>query len=148
MCRHWQELGYLLLYVTARPDMQQKKVLAWLAQHNFPHGMVGFMDGLSADPIRQKLHYIRQIVQEVCNPAAMERLPWSGSRRLAPVGWLPSVNYRQSAPVTRLSWHVCHVRLPWPTHLFSSCGLFSDLLQRMNRCFELQCDLRAECCRC
>ena len=65
MRRHWQELGYLLLYVTARPDMQQKKVLAWLAQHNFPHGMVGFMDGLSADPIRQKLHYIRQIVQEV-----------------------------------------------------------------------------------
>lgn len=39
VCRHWQELGYLLIYTTGRPDMQQQRVLSWLSQHNFPHGM-------------------------------------------------------------------------------------------------------------
>jgi hypothetical protein len=62
--RHWHELGYLIIYVTARPDMQQRMVVGWLAQHNFPHGMVSFMDGLSADPLRQKTNYLRQLVQE------------------------------------------------------------------------------------
>lgn len=62
--RHWQELGYLILYVTARPDMQQRRVVSWLAQHNFPHGMVAFMDGLSTDPLRQKTNYLKQLVQE------------------------------------------------------------------------------------
>ncbi|XP_041348927.1 protein retinal degeneration B-like [Gigantopelta aegis] len=62
--RHWQELGYLILYVTARPDMQHNKVVAWLAQHNFPHGMVSFMDGLSKDPLRQKLNYLKNLQTE------------------------------------------------------------------------------------
>ncbi|XP_074640171.1 protein retinal degeneration B-like [Tubulanus polymorphus] len=62
--RHWQELGYLILYITARPDMQHKKVVAWLAQHNFPHGMVSFMDGLSADPLRQKGNFLRGLINE------------------------------------------------------------------------------------
>ncbi|CAI9741236.1 protein retinal degeneration B-like isoform X1 [Octopus vulgaris] len=57
--RYWQNLGYLILYVTARPDMQHRKVVSWLAQHNFPHGMVGFMDGLSKDPLRQKLNFLK-----------------------------------------------------------------------------------------
>lgn len=38
--RYWQELGYIILYVTARPDIQQRRVVHWLAQHNFPHGMM------------------------------------------------------------------------------------------------------------
>ncbi|KAL8576133.1 hypothetical protein ACOMHN_001483 [Nucella lapillus] len=59
--RHWQDLGYLILYVSARPDMQQKKMVSWLAQHNFPHGMVAFMDGFSKDPLKQKLHYLQQV---------------------------------------------------------------------------------------
>ena len=63
--RHWQDLGYLIMYITARPDMQKKKVVAWLAQHNFPHGMVVFMDGLSADPLKQKTNYIKHLTQEV-----------------------------------------------------------------------------------
>ncbi|ELU13727.1 hypothetical protein CAPTEDRAFT_169194 [Capitella teleta] len=66
--RHWQELGFLIVYVSARPDMQQKKVVAWLAQHNFPHGMVSFMDGLSADPLRQKANYLKTL----CNEAKLE----------------------------------------------------------------------------
>ena len=64
--RHWQEMGYLVVYITARPDMQHRKVVGWLAQHNFPHGMVAFMDGLSADPLRQKSNFLKQLVQEVC----------------------------------------------------------------------------------
>ena len=45
--------------------MQQNKVVAWLAQHNFPHGMVAFMDGLSADPLRQKSNYLKNLAQDV-----------------------------------------------------------------------------------
>lgn len=60
--RHWQDLGYLIIYVTARPDMQHYKVTNWLAQHNFPLGMVYFSDGLSRDPIRQKTETLRNIV--------------------------------------------------------------------------------------
>ena len=33
------------MYVTGRPDMQLQKVVSWLAQHNFPHGLVSFADG-------------------------------------------------------------------------------------------------------
>ncbi|KAL7635918.1 UNVERIFIED_CONTAM: hypothetical protein RMT77_013735 [Armadillidium vulgare] len=62
--RHWQELGYLILYITGRPDMQQQKVVAWLAQHNFPHGLVSFADGLSTDPLGHKADYLRSIIQD------------------------------------------------------------------------------------
>ncbi|XP_061189651.1 protein retinal degeneration B-like isoform X2 [Saccostrea echinata] len=62
--RHWQEHGYLILYVTARPDMQHKKVVSWLAMHNFPHGMVAFMDGLSKEPLKQKLAYLKSLQSE------------------------------------------------------------------------------------
>lgn len=60
--RHWQELGYLIIYITARPDMQHYKVTNWLAQHNFPLGMVFFSDGLSRDPIKQKTDTLKNIV--------------------------------------------------------------------------------------
>uniref|UniRef100_A0A1I8FNB1 DDHD domain-containing protein n=1 Tax=Macrostomum lignano TaxID=282301 RepID=A0A1I8FNB1_9PLAT len=55
--RHWQDLGYLLVYISARPDMQQRRVVGWLAQHNFPHGMVFFMDGFNrrAAPAEDRL---------------------------------------------------------------------------------------------
>ncbi|CAL1546251.1 unnamed protein product [Lymnaea stagnalis] len=62
--RQWQDMGYLILYVSARPDLQHRKVVAWLAQHNFPHGMVAFMDGLSKDPLKQKYNYIKSLQTE------------------------------------------------------------------------------------
>ncbi|KAJ8680190.1 hypothetical protein QAD02_015977 [Eretmocerus hayati] len=62
--RHWQELGYLIIYVTGRPDMQQHKVVSWLSQHNFPHGLVSFADGLSTDPMAHKAAYLKNLVQE------------------------------------------------------------------------------------
>ncbi|KAG7188206.1 hypothetical protein KM043_016080 [Ampulex compressa] len=62
--RHWQELGYLIIYITARPNMQQQKVVSWLSQHNFPHGLVSFADGLSTDPLGHKAAYLNRLVQE------------------------------------------------------------------------------------
>ncbi|KAF0299117.1 Protein retinal degeneration B [Amphibalanus amphitrite] len=62
--RHWQELGYLIIYVTGRPDMQRRKVLSWLSQHNFPHGLVSFADGLTTEPLKHKADYLRQLVEE------------------------------------------------------------------------------------
>lgn len=60
--RHWQDLGYLIIYVTARPDLQHYKVTNWLGQHNFPLGMVFFSNGLRHDPIRQKTETLRNLV--------------------------------------------------------------------------------------
>ncbi|KAL1140219.1 hypothetical protein AAG570_000151 [Ranatra chinensis] len=62
--RFWQELGYLIVYITGRPDMQQTRVLAWLAQHNFPHGLVSFADGLSTDPLGYKTAYLKNLIQD------------------------------------------------------------------------------------
>jgi hypothetical protein len=61
--RHWQELGYLIIYITGRPDMQQQKVVSWLSQHNFPHGLVSFADGLSTDPLGHKATYLKNLIQ-------------------------------------------------------------------------------------
>ncbi|CAH1718054.1 unnamed protein product [Chironomus riparius] len=63
VCRHWQELGYLLIYITGRPDMQQQRVVSWLSQHNFPHGLVSFADGLSTDPLGHKAAYLNNLIQ-------------------------------------------------------------------------------------
>lgn len=63
ICRHWQELGYLLIYITGRPDMQQQRVVSWLGQHNFPHGLISFADGLSTDPLGHKAAYLNNLIQ-------------------------------------------------------------------------------------
>ncbi|XP_075690205.1 membrane-associated phosphatidylinositol transfer protein 2 isoform X7 [Rhinoderma darwinii] len=63
--RHWQDLGYLIIYVTGRPDMQKQRVVAWLAQHNFPHGVVSFCDGLVHDPLRHKANFLKSLIQDI-----------------------------------------------------------------------------------
>ncbi|XP_062867504.1 PITP-less RdgB-like protein [Trichomycterus rosablanca] len=62
--RHWQDLGYLIIYITGRPDMQKQRVVSWLSQHNFPQGMVFFAEGLVHDPLRQKTIFLRSLVKE------------------------------------------------------------------------------------
>ncbi|XP_071487163.1 protein retinal degeneration B-like [Diadema antillarum] len=62
--RHWQELNYLIIYVTARPSMQKQKVVSWLAQHNFPHGAVSFCDSITTDPLRQKANYLKGLIEQ------------------------------------------------------------------------------------
>ncbi|KAL0161837.1 hypothetical protein M9458_041233, partial [Cirrhinus mrigala] len=54
---HWQDLGYLIIYVTGRPDMQKQR-------HNFPQGMVFFSEGLVHDPLRQKTIFLKSLVKE------------------------------------------------------------------------------------
>lgn len=55
----------MIIYVTGRPDMQKHRVVAWLSQHNFPHGAVSFCDGLTHDPLRQKTAFLQSLRAEV-----------------------------------------------------------------------------------
>ncbi|KAK6029546.1 DDHD domain protein, partial [Ostertagia ostertagi] len=59
--RYWFEQGQLILYLTARPDMQQRVVSAWLAQHCFPHGLLLFNPSFSTDPLKQKSLHLKHI---------------------------------------------------------------------------------------
>jgi len=63
--RRWQDLGYAIVYVTARPEMQKKRVVTWLAQHNFPHGIVCFSDSITSDPLRHKATLLKNLQTEV-----------------------------------------------------------------------------------
>ncbi|RCN31156.1 DDHD domain protein [Ancylostoma caninum] len=60
--RYWHELGHVILYLTARPDMQQRVVSAWLAQHCFPHGLLLFNPSFSTDPLKQKSLHLKHII--------------------------------------------------------------------------------------
>lgn len=55
----------MIVYVTGRPDMQKQRVVAWLSQHNFPHGIVSFCDGLVHDPLRHKANFLKSLINEV-----------------------------------------------------------------------------------
>lgn len=65
--RHWQELGFLIIYVTSRLDFQKIKVMSWLAEHNFPYGLVSFCSGISKDIQRHKTEFLRYLVNDVSN---------------------------------------------------------------------------------
>lgn len=82
--RHWQDLGYLIIYVTGRPDMQKQRVVAWLAQHNFPHGVVSFCDGLVHDPLRHKANFLKLLISEV-GPSGRDRVGTGWQGRAVPV---------------------------------------------------------------
>lgn len=107
--RHWQDLGYLIIYVTGRPDMQKQRVVAWLAQHNFPHGIVSFCDGLVHDPLRHKANFLKSLITDV----SLALLKGDRAFRLL------LVQPPLSAPV---SWQQCD--LQWKINLFI---LFSSL---------------------
>jgi membrane-associated phosphatidylinositol transfer protein len=47
--------------------MQQQKVVSWLSQHNFPHGLVSFADGLSTDPLGHKAAYLKNLMEVSTN---------------------------------------------------------------------------------
>jgi hypothetical protein len=42
--------------------MQQRQVGSWLAQHNFPHGLLFFTPSISTDPLRHKTQHIRHLI--------------------------------------------------------------------------------------
>ena len=44
--------------------MQLQRVVSWLAQHNFPHGLVSFADGFTTDPLRHKAEYLKSLAND------------------------------------------------------------------------------------
>ncbi|KFD50834.1 hypothetical protein M513_08272 [Trichuris suis] len=64
VARFWQDLGYLILYVSARPDVQQRVVTSWLAEHNFPFGLLFFNEGFSADLLKQKTNTLKSLTAD------------------------------------------------------------------------------------
>ncbi|KAG7215350.1 hypothetical protein INR49_022587 [Caranx melampygus] len=45
-------------------DPKKQRVVAWLSQHNFPHGIVSFCDGLVHDPLRHKANFLKTLINE------------------------------------------------------------------------------------
>uniref|UniRef100_A0A672U4Z8 Phosphatidylinositol transfer protein membrane associated 2 n=1 Tax=Strigops habroptila TaxID=2489341 RepID=A0A672U4Z8_STRHB len=81
--RHWQDLGYLIIYVTGRPDMQKQRVVAWLAQHNFPHGIVSFCDGLVHDPLRHKANFLKSLITDVSHRWALIHAAYGSTKDIS-----------------------------------------------------------------
>nr|XP_057918985.1 membrane-associated phosphatidylinositol transfer protein 2-like isoform X2 [Doryrhamphus excisus] len=104
--RYWQDLGYLIVYVTGRPDMQKQRVVAWLSQHNFPHGVVSFCDGLVHDPLRHKANFLKSLINE----AQMRIFASYGSSKdisvYTSVGLPPSHIYIVGRPTKKMQ-HQC-----------------------------------------
>uniref|UniRef100_A0AAR2JFX7 DDHD domain-containing protein n=1 Tax=Pygocentrus nattereri TaxID=42514 RepID=A0AAR2JFX7_PYGNA len=104
--RHWQDLGYLIIYVTGRPDMQKQRVVAWLSQHNFPHGIVSFCDGLVHDPLRHKANFLKSLITE----AHMKACAGYGSTKdisvYTSIGLSPSQIYIVGRPSKKMQ-HQC-----------------------------------------
>uniref|UniRef100_A0A8C9WK80 Phosphatidylinositol transfer protein membrane associated 2 n=1 Tax=Scleropages formosus TaxID=113540 RepID=A0A8C9WK80_SCLFO len=104
--RHWQDLGYLIIYITGRPDMQKQRVVAWLSQHNFPHGIVSFCDGLVHDPLRHKANFLKSLITD----AHMKIFAGYGSTKdisvYSSIGLAPSQIYIVGRPTKKMQ-HQC-----------------------------------------
>ncbi|XP_056146595.1 membrane-associated phosphatidylinositol transfer protein 2-like [Lampris incognitus] len=115
--RHWQDLGYLIVYVTGRPDMQKQRVVAWLFQHNFPHGVVSFCDGLVHDPLRHKANFLKSLICE----AHMKIFAAYGSTKdisvYSSIGLPPSHIYIVGRPTKKMQHQCQFIPDGYATHL-------------------------------
>ncbi|KAA0704249.1 Membrane-associated phosphatidylinositol transfer protein 2 [Triplophysa tibetana] len=115
--RHWQDLGYLIVYVTGRPDMQKQRVVAWLSQHNFPHGIVSFCDGLVHDPLRHKANFLKCLLTE----AHMKIYAAYGSTKdisvYTSLGLTPSQIYIVGRPTKKMLQQCQFITDGYATHL-------------------------------
>ncbi|XP_041916357.1 membrane-associated phosphatidylinositol transfer protein 2-like isoform X2 [Alosa sapidissima] len=115
--RHWQDLGYMIVYVTGRPDMQKQRVVAWLSQHNFPHGIVSFCDGLVHDPLRHKGNFLKSLICE----AHMKIFAAYGSTKdvsvYASIGLPPSNIYIVGRPTKKMQHQCQFISEGYATHL-------------------------------
>ncbi|XP_045544789.1 membrane-associated phosphatidylinositol transfer protein 2 isoform X6 [Salmo salar] len=115
--RHWQDLGYLIVYVTGRPDMQKQRVVAWLSQHNFPHGIVSFCDGLVHDPLRHKANFLKALICE----AHMKIFAAYGSTKditvYSSLGLPPSHIYIVGRPTKKMSSQCQFIPDGYASHL-------------------------------
>ncbi|KAK6306366.1 hypothetical protein J4Q44_G00232910 [Coregonus suidteri] len=114
--RHWQDLGYLIVYVTGRPDMQKQRVVAWLSQHNFPHGIVSFCDGLVHDPLRHKANFLKSLME-----AHMKIFACYGSTKdiavYTSIGLSPSQIYIIGRPSKKMQAQCQFITEGYATHL-------------------------------
>lgn len=60
--RYWSDSGYLIIYISSRPDMQKNRVGQWLKQHNFPQGVTFFQKGIYHDPYSRKGTMLKNLV--------------------------------------------------------------------------------------
>lgn len=63
--RLWQSLGYLIVYITGRPNIQKQYVSSWLGLHGFPVGVLSLTESLSADSQAIKKAYLMRLMKEV-----------------------------------------------------------------------------------
>uniref|UniRef100_A0A8C8IAD4 DDHD domain-containing protein n=1 Tax=Oncorhynchus tshawytscha TaxID=74940 RepID=A0A8C8IAD4_ONCTS len=112
-----QDLGYLIVYVTGRPDMQKQRVVAWLSQHNFPHGIVSFCDGLVHDPLRHKANFLKALICE----AHMKIFAAYGSTKdisvYSSIGLPPSHIYIVGRPTKKMSSQCQFIPDGYASHL-------------------------------
>lgn len=62
---YWKDLGYLLVYLTGRPDIQKEYIMKFLATNAFPLGVVACSDSISTDTHTKTL-YLARLIREVC----------------------------------------------------------------------------------
>ncbi|CAL9708800.1 unnamed protein product [Knipowitschia caucasica] len=114
--RHWQDLGYMIIYVTGRPDMQKQRVVAWLSQHNFPHGIVSFCDGLVHDPLRHKANFLKTLTE-----TRMKIFAGYGSTKdisvYSSIGLLPSNIYIVGRPTKKMQQQCQFITEGYAAHL-------------------------------
>ena len=67
--RLWQERGYLIIYVTGRPEFQKDAVITWLAKHQFPVGIVSCAETIStvSEVRTNKILYLGRLIRQVIN---------------------------------------------------------------------------------
>ncbi|KAJ7308945.1 hypothetical protein JRQ81_008225 [Phrynocephalus forsythii] len=117
--RHWQDLGFLILYITGRPDMQKQRVVSWLSQHNFPQGMIFFSDGLVHDPLRQKALFLQNLVQECHIKICAAYGSMKDISVYNALGLSPSQIYIVGRPAKKYQGHCQFLSEGYATHLAS-----------------------------
>lgn len=63
-CRSWQELGYLIIYITGRPDQQKDYILNFLGCHGFPLGLMACAETFTADSQSVKTAFLGRLIKE------------------------------------------------------------------------------------
>ena len=63
--RYWQDLGYLIIYVSSRLLFQKDQVMSWLTEHKFPFGVVSFCQHVSTDFQRHKIDFLKNLIKYV-----------------------------------------------------------------------------------
>jgi len=136
--RHWQSLGYLLIYMSARPDMQHRQVATWLAQHNFPLGLAFFLDGIFTDPLRQKSLLLTSLAKQSqinirCAYGSAKDIQIYRSLGLLPdqIFAVGKVSRRQSADATLIrDGYAAHLQMLKKTFSKPAEGAISSAIHR------------------